>query len=351
MTKTGTKITTLHKREIPKVVLPELAKFMAYSKLEPGLSPEFFLDWLSRPITKEWKEKYGANISFALKENVVVAWGHFSWSKKSEFTPELYVKVHHGEMRKGIGSQMIRELLEKIPDYVQELTIPAMKEEFGSKFVQSKLNGKVIEEDRRGLLKVREVDYDETIHKIKAISKDLKKQGIRIQFFTVEDLINNNMLPSIVKLIEQNEIDFSLSNWTKDKETKKTLDYKKKIEASKRNESIHEYFLAIKGDNEEVIAYTHTARNFERNKLLAWHEKTIFDPNQKNETMGLLLIIHMLKLLQDNTKVTHWIVQNMYDDDFLLKIFEKAGFEYFVTNLIHRVKRKNWEQYLNRSKE
>lgn len=347
----GTKITTLHKREIPSEVLPELAKFMAYSKLEPGLSPEFFLDWLNRPITKEWEENYGANISFALKENIVVAWGHFSWSKKSEFTPELYVKVQHSEMRKGIGSQMIRELLEKIPDYVQELTIPAMKEDFGSKFVQSKLNGKVIEEDRRGLLKVREVDFEETIHKINTMSEDLKKQGIRIQFFTVEDLINNNKLPSIVKLIEQNETGFSLSNWTNDMEKQKVFDYMKIIEASKRKESIHEYFLAIKEDNEEVIAYTHTARNFERNKLLAWHEKSMFDPNQKNETIGLLLILHMLKLLQNNTEVTHWIIQKMYDDDFLLKIFEKAAFEYFITNLIHKVKRDDWEKYLKLSKE
>ncbi len=347
----GIKITTIHKREIPNEVRPELAKFMAYSKLEPGLSPEFFLDQLNRPITKEWEEKYGANVSFALKENRVVAWGHFSWSKKDEFTPELYVKVHHDVMGKGIGSQMIRELLEKIPDYVQELTIPAMKEEFGSKFVQSKLNGKVIEEDRRGLLKVKEVDYTETFLAINEISDYVEKQGIRIKFFSFEDLINSNKLPSIVKLQELNETDFSLSNWTKGKEKQKVLDYENMIETTKRYETIHEYFLAIKEDNDEVIAYTHTARNFERNELVAWHEKTIFDPKQKNEITGLILILHMLMRLQDNTKVTHWIIQKMYDEEFLLNIFEKVGFEYFVTNLIHKVKRDDWETYLNLSKE
>ena len=73
--------------------------------------------------------------------------------------------------------------------------------------------------------------------------------------------------------------------------------------------------------------------------------------NQKNENIGLLLILHMLKLLQNNTKVTHWIIQKMYNEDFLLKIFERAGFEYFVTNLIHKVKRDDWEKYLNLSKE
>ena len=351
MTKTGTEITTIHKREIPNEVLPELAKFMAYSKLEPGLSPEFFFDWLNRPITKEWEEKYGANVSFALKENKVVAWGHFSWSKRGEFTPELYVKVHNNEMRKGTGYQMIRELLEKIHEDVKELTIHEMKEDFGSKFVQSKLNGKVIEEDRRGLLKVEEIDYENTIQKINEISKDLKKQGIRIQFFSFEDLIGNNKIPSIVKLIEQNKAGFSLSNWTKDMETQRVSDYKKMIEASEIKETIHEYFLAIMEDNEEVIAYTHTARNFERNKLVAWHEKTLFDPNQRSESIGLILTLHMLKFLQNNTKVTHWILQNMYDDDFLLEVFERAGFEYFVTNLIHEVKRDDWELYLNLSKE
>ena len=147
MTKSDIEVITLQRDELPVEIRPELAKFMAYSKLEPGLSPEYFLDWLNRPLTEDWHEKYGVNVSLAIKNEKVVGWGHFSWSKKSEFTPELYVKLNHDEMRKGLGSQMIKELLERIPDYVKELTIPAMKEDFGSEFVQTRLNGKIIEED------------------------------------------------------------------------------------------------------------------------------------------------------------------------------------------------------------
>ncbi|NPD89655.1 MAG: hypothetical protein HGN29_13145 [Asgard group archaeon] len=341
------KIITTHKGKIPNKVRPELAKFMAYSKLEPGLSPEFFFEWLNKPITKDWNEKYGINVSFAIKENIVVAWGHFSWSKKSEFTPELYVKVHHDEMRKGLGSQLIKELLERIPDYVQELTIPAMKEDFGSKFVQSKLNGKVIEEDRRGLLKVREVNHEDISQEMRKLSESLNKQRIRIQFSSAENLIKDGKLPSLVKLIEQVEKGFSSIKWTKERELEKVLEYKKMLNASKRNETIHEYFLAFEEDSEEIIAYTHTARNFERNKLLAWHEKTIIKPEQKDEIIVSALLHHMLNYLISQTEVTHWINQSMYNDEFLLKVFKKAGFKYFVTNLIHKVTREDWTRYLN----
>jgi hypothetical protein len=347
---TDIKIVTAHKKDIPIDVRPSLAEFMAYSKLEPGLSPEFFLEGLNRPITEEWNEKYGVNISYALKDKIVVGWGHFSWSKKSEFTPELYVKMHHDEMRKGFSSLMIKELLERIPDNVQELTIPAMKEEFGSKFVQSRLKGSVIEEDRRGLLKVREVNSEEISQELNNFSEILKEEGIRIQFFSAEDIIKKNKLPVLVNLVEQMEERKSSIKWTKEREKEKVSEYERMLEASKRYETIHEYFLAIEEDDDEVIAYTHTGRNFERNKLLAWHQKTIVNPNKKGENIVSAILYHMLSHLHNQTEVTHWINQNMYKNEYLLKIFEKIGFEYFVTNLIHKVKRADWINYLNKDK-
>lgn len=340
-------IITIPKGDIPEELLPKVAEFMAYSKLEPGLSAEYFLDSLRRPITPEWNEKYGVYFSLAVKGDEVVGWGHFSFSKLDQFIPELYVKVHHRERRNGIGSQIIRELLERIPHQIQEITIPAMKEEFGSKFVQLKLGGQVIEEDMRGLLKLYDLDYETFSQELKQHDMSLERDGIKLEILGSKEIIEKNLIHDIVKLQEIAKLDGKPINWTFEKEKEKINEYLRMLDNSKRTEQIHDYILASFIETGEIVGMTHTARNFERNKLIAWHECTIVNPEFKHTSIQYSLIGYMLEYLRKNTEVTHWIVQNYYEDKLLQKTMENLGFDYFVTNLIHKVSRADWEIFLN----
>lgn len=339
-------IITTQKGDIPEELLPKVAEFMAYSRIEPGLSAEYFLDSLKRPITPEWNEKYGVYISLAVKDEEVIGWGHFSFSKIDQFTPELYIKVHHSERRKGIGSQMMRELLERIPHQIQEFMTPAMKEDFGSKFVQLKLGGQVIEEDVRGLLKLKGLDYEKISRELLPHEMFLENEGIMLEFLDSREIIERNLILAIVKLQEESKVDSKSFAWTSEMEKEKIEEYLRMLNNSKRTEQIHDYVLVSLIKTGDLIGVTHTARNFERNKLIAWHECTLVNPEFKHASILHSLIGRMLEHLRKNTEVTHWIVQNYNKDKLLQRTMENLGFEYFVTNLKHKVSRQDWECFL-----
>ncbi|MHA2249781.1 MAG: hypothetical protein ACXAD7_05435 [Candidatus Kariarchaeaceae archaeon] len=339
---------TCKKSDIPKYLLPQLAIFIARGKeeqgKEPGHSAEFLLESLQKPLPVQ----YGQYYSLTLHDKQIIGWGHLSWSKNQHdpYLPEIYIVIKPEERRKGYGTKMFRDLLLLIPPQLDIVTIPAMKGSSGAQFIQTKLNGTIAEEDQRGLLKVRELRSEDVDKKVEYCRQHAEKQGFKIHSITNDYIETDIGIAAFIEFIHQLEHGIKLPvEQVKIKEE----EYRAIMEREKRRETQFLQYVALEKETGELVGYTRTAINMEGNKKMSWDEFTGVLPRFKGKELEIAMKYQILKYLTQETEVSHWVAQNMFSNDYLLKINTKLGFEKFLTNCIHEIKRENWEQFLSRN--
>ncbi|UCG36295.1 MAG: GNAT family N-acetyltransferase [Candidatus Bathyarchaeota archaeon] len=341
---------TGEKSDIPTRLLPQLATLMAQladgEGKETGHSAEYFLERLGLPTPPE----YGSVIGLALIDNKTVGWGHLTWRKDGKRTrfsrPEMYIIIDPKERRKGYGTQMCRNLLEKVPPHIDVLDVPAMKSSSGARYVQTKLGGTVVDERKRGVLEIRQLQLEEVSQEAKRQRQLAEKLGFELRFMTHETIEQKVDFSAFVKMVAELESDDSLAEWTIEETTEKEEEYRTKLELEQKRESQFLQYVAVEKETGELAGYTQIVTNFERNKKQGWDSGNGVLARFRGIGLGLALNCQMLERLLRETEVTRWITENMYSSEYLLKMFTELGFEYYITNCIHEVTREAWEAFL-----
>lgn len=345
---------TGEKSDIPTGLLPQLATIMAQladdEGKETGHSAEYFLERLGLPTPHE----YGSIIGLALIDNELVGWGHLTWQKKGmewdKRGDEMYIIIDPKERRKGHGTQVCRNLLQKVPPQIDVLRVPAMKNSSGARYVQTKLGGIIVQERKRGVLKIRQFQLEKVSQEAERQRQLAEELGFELRFMTHETIEQEIDFSAFVKMVAQLKKDDFVAEWTVEEAMKQEEEYRAMLELQQKRESQFLHYVAVEKETGDLAGYTQTVTNFERNKKQGWDYGNGILARFRGIGLGLALNYQMLERLLRETEVTRWITENMYSSEYMLKIFTELGFEYYITNCIHEVKREAWEVFLEKEK-
>ena len=342
---------TGEKSAIPTGLLPQVATIMAQladdEGKETGHSAEYFLERLGLPTRPE----YGSIVGLALIDSKPIGWGHLTWSKKGgQYPPEMYIIIDPKERRKGYGTQLCRDLLKKAPPQIDVLTVPAMKDSSGARYVQTKLGGTVVNEGKRAVLEIRHLQLEEVSQEAKRQRQLAEKLGFELRFMTHETIEQEIDFSAFVKMIAQLEKDDFVLEWTVEEATRREEEYGAMLKFEQKRESQFLCYVAVEKETGELAGFTQTVTNLERNKKQGWDRGNGILARFRGIELGLALNYQMLERLIRETEVTRWITENMYSSEYLMKMFAKLGFEYYITNCIHEVTRAAWEAFLEKER-
>jgi GNAT superfamily N-acetyltransferase len=289
--------------------LTDYAHMMSFSKKDVSktYSPpeEFFLRRLNQ--IKDLPVSSSAINILVLESETPIAWGHLSYTdSKSYLDSEIYVYVKPLYRNKGIGGRMFHYLLEKLPQGIDEISVPAIDE--GSAYIVEKLFGTLMSKEIRGIVNISNVNNVNKSEYIILDSHQLLENQI---IFKELLLIGNKNEKYYDDCIRQEE----------------TLGSK--------------HLYAFKTNNDKIIAYIHIMYNFEDNKYLAFLENTYINGN--DDLIEYDIKIAIINFLKDNTEVT--ILMSFNEMDNIIN--RKIGFKYLNTNYIHRIDRKGITKFLS----
>ncbi|MFX0093928.1 MAG: GNAT family N-acetyltransferase [Candidatus Hodarchaeota archaeon] len=337
---------------IPEELIDHHASMQAQSKNELGLTgvpKEFFIRRLKHLHNIPVPDNTGAFNIMPFIDGKIVGWGHLSWSSngKDWGGGELFVYVVPEERGKGLGTRMCRELLQKIPQHADVLTVRAPKEGPGSSFAQEKLGATLVKEERKLLSKIQQFNLEEIRQKAERYRQIAEERGFEIKFVSGKTLEQDIDFQAFVKLVEQIESKNLNKKWTKEEIARKMEEYKKILDRIHEREAQFWNYLVIEKKTGKLVGYTQSLLNFENSSLLAIDNKTgVLDGYNKSE-LALSLKYQVLERLLRNTKVTHWtsFAQDQNKEDYMIKIDTKLGFEYDGTQHEYDLTKENWERF------
>ncbi|MFX1253297.1 MAG: GNAT family N-acetyltransferase [Promethearchaeota archaeon] len=339
---------------IPEELIEQYASMIVCAKNELGLigvSKSFFINRLKRFHNEPVPDDSGAFNIMPLIDGKMIGWGHLSWTTKGDkwVGGELFVYVIPEERRKGLGTRMCRELLQKIPSYAEVLTVWAPKEEPGSSFVEERLGLTLEKEQIQLLSKIRQFKSDQIRQKAEKHRQIAEKNDYELRFVSGEDIEQDIDFPAFIKLIDQ--IENKKLEWTEEEISKKVEQYRQMLKRHHAHNTQVWNYLAIEKKTGNLVGYTQSLLNVEDSLLLAIDNKTgVLDEFSEAE-LALSLKYQVLERLLRDTKVTHWknFGQAPNTTDSMMKVDSELGFEYSGTDYEYNLTRERWERFLDQN--
>ena len=310
----------------------------------PAPTFEFWKKVWETPILEE-EEEYWV---IALDENDnAIGYGLASWSIKYDNLDKaiLRIFVKKEERRKGLGTQIISQLIENTPDQITVISMGTVTTtDDGLKYLKSLKLEKCYEEI------FQYVDLEKTdTNKIRKITSEQREKATKLgydnKFIEGLDFASQLDYPKYIQLVERIWNDMPLED----------LHQEKLVMDQERYENYIKHMIGFGGrlltvvlvhkETNEPIGYTNIFLN-DHQPLVVQQEDTGVLHEHRGKGLGYVLKMIMFEKILDETKAKYWSTGNAVSNQHMIRINTELNHEKFANFLVFEFKKEEWSELL-----
>ena len=280
------------------------------------------------------------------KNNMVIGFGYIIWNTKYENLDRSWFRIYVApkERRKGVGSEILKEMVKALPNEIKKVGADALKDSPGEYFLQKFKEKNCYEEV------IIIVDLEEAV--LKDVEKEAKKQreqalskGYRIVRVDDGDFKSYFDEEEFVKIVEQVCNDMPREELTEEDMNITVERHQAIIERNKKSGQEYISFVAMHEETEKPVGYT----TFTTNKYqpaIAWQNDTGIISEHRGNGLGLAIKYQSLLTLLKETKVKYWRTSSAQSNKYMHRINEILGHKVWQSELVYEFERKIVEEVL-----
>ncbi|MHA1307284.1 MAG: GNAT family N-acetyltransferase [Candidatus Heimdallarchaeota archaeon] len=310
----------------------------------PAPTFEFWMKVWETPNLEEEEEFW----VIALDENDrAIGYGLASWSIKYDNLDKaiLRIFVKKKERRKGLGTQIISQLIENTPEQIKVISLGTVTTtDDGLQYLKSLKLEKCYEEI------FQYVDLEKTdVNKIMKIADEQREKatnlGYDIKFIEGLDFASQLDYPKYIQLVERIWNDMPIED----------LHQEKLVMDQERYESYIKYMMGFGGrlltvvlvhkETNDPIGYTNIFLN-DYHPQVVQQEDTGVLHEHRGKGLGFVLKMIMFEKIFDETKAKYWSTGNAVSNQHMIRINTELNHEKFASFLVFEFKKEEWSELL-----
>ena len=318
---TNARIITSPREEIPIKYLTELFVLMQNNHEE--------IRFYEAPKIDFYKKSWIIGTSVCKKtiwsivmnsSDKVIGYGYFSWNIKYDNLDSGYFWIHvtKEERRKGVGTSILKELVQQIPNQITTIVTDIFEKTDGIPFIQT-LKTEKSYQNIKSSSNLSEFNPEQVKEEAKKQKSKALENGYEMIFIENMDHILHVHLPQYIKMVEEIWNDMPLEELSYEKEVVTIERYQEMLQREHLLGNKHFTYALIHKETNSPVGLTSTLI-YNALPSIAYQKDTGVLKPHRGHGLGLALKYQMLDKLLSETQAKHWTTGNAGSNEHMLKI-------------------------------
>ncbi|NPD88229.1 MAG: GNAT family N-acetyltransferase [Asgard group archaeon] len=309
------------KEEISEQYLAQLFALRQQHEEEifPFIPPslEFYKESWKIPDISSRKSLWSLAIN---EDNLVIGYGIASWNIKFDNLDKAYFSIYVSRLfrRKGYGSLLLKNILEKLPSQIEKLNSGSSENCDGLPFLRN-LKTEESYVEMISIADLADFNLNQIINQAQEQKEKALAKGYEIIFVDNANYADYLDYPEFVKVVESIWNDMPRENLS-DEDSKVTVELHQEIyDYYKLRGAKYFTYVAMHKQTKKIVGFT-TAAVYKYQPWVTWQDDTGIIHEHRGHGLGLAIKYQMLKKLLQETKVKYWFTGNNHKNEHMIKI-------------------------------